>query len=92
LSERNRRRCARIAGGQIFRFTTGIRGGARNLPVVEDRADEFVVVHMMTSTRYVVDVVDREDVRLIKIGRRIVERLERSTKRNIRRIVVGIIK
>src|SRR5207237_4962765 len=50
-----------------LRLAGGVRRGAGNLPVVEDGADDAVVVEVRAEAGHVVDVVDRGDVGLVEV-------------------------
>ena len=63
-----------IGHRNVLRLAAGIGSGSGNLPVIEYRPDE-TVVQLAAQLWHVVDVVDRQDVGLIEVRRRVVELL-----------------
>ncbi len=72
-----------VSHSNVLRLAARIRRRAGKLPVIEDRFHE-TVIELPAQRRHVVDVVDRQDMRLVEIRWRIVEVFVRTRKRNFR--------
>ena len=91
MSGSDRGSAGRIAHAEILRLAAGIRGRPGNLIIVQQQLYQ-AIVPVPAQLRYVVDIVDGENVGLVEVSRSVVKRLVGTPIIHIIGVVVGVIK